>query len=253
MKRNLNFIFDDAYYEGDKRKINNGIYCQTIDRWILVDNYDFWITLQTAKLLSSKIATTVYVLPNNINGMDDTNCLNYMIFNKTAKKIGKGAELIRNQIPMLKQIIDPNQISFVGIPEDFKNQQGIDTLTTLKEFVDYLNKCTYAIEMCMNVTNYLDNKIFSENYIPKELLIDVSSYADTSTHQEGLFRLIRKALYMSNDIIHARESVNEVWRKNIRVKWMRNIFYKIIGENYIILTEEDQANEIHNNEDDIVI
>ena len=70
--------------------MHSGIYCQSFDRWLLINNQDFWITLETARVLSSKIATTVYVFSHL--DIDNDDCLEYMLLNKTKEKRVKTKE-----------------------------------------------------------------------------------------------------------------------------------------------------------------
>jgi hypothetical protein len=45
---------------------------------------------------------------------------------------------------------------------------------------------------------------------------------------------------MSNDIDHARASINEIWKYNRRMQHFRTKFYEIIGEEYNFITNEDE-------------
>ena len=102
--------------QGEKRK--NAIFAPGIDRFILIDEYDFWTTLQIAEILSSKLPTVAYILQPNPPDINNTNCINYTIYNKTTQNLGTSPIVGGRQHPLLKVLNDIDSIVDVGIPED---------------------------------------------------------------------------------------------------------------------------------------
>ena len=48
------------------KKNANAIYAPGLDRFLLVDNYDLWLTMEVARILSSKIPTQVFLLAKDV-------------------------------------------------------------------------------------------------------------------------------------------------------------------------------------------
>jgi len=231
MQRNTIKIVDNMYYDEEGNRRTNGIYCQIFDRWLMLDDYDYWITLQTAQLLSSKIATTVYVLPKMSNGMTNDNCLEYMIFNKTAEKRGASADLITSQIPTVKVISDSSQVMHVGLPKEFDAGSRHDALIKLKEYAEYINRCVYALNLANTIVNYVDNKSFAETYLPNEWTENVTMYRDASKFEDGVIKEVKKQLYMSSSVDEARDNIKGVWEKDYnKVVSLANEYYKFLDE-----------------------
>jgi hypothetical protein len=231
MQRNTIKIVDNMYYDEEGNRRTNGIYCQIFDRWLMLDDYDYWITLQTAQLLSSKIATTVYVLPKITSGMTNDNCLNYMVFNKTAEKRGAAADLITSQIPTVKVLNDATQLVEVGLPKEFDTGSRYDKLIQLKEYAEYVNRCVYALSLSNTIVNYVDNKTFAEQYLPNDWLNGVTLYRDATKFEDGVIKEVKKQLYMSNSVEEARDNIKGVWEKDYnKVVTLANEYYKFLDE-----------------------
>ena len=233
MDRYFSKALENQYYNIDGSKKKSAIYCQQIDRYILVDEYDLWITMKTAQILSSKLATTVYQLPENIEEMNTVNCMDYSVFNKTLYKRKNTAELIQNQTPTLKKLSSENIIK-VGIPEDYKTEEGSYQLKKLKNYVDYVNKVVYAVEFA-NARNWIDNKSIADALYPQEWNDIISSYKYKSESGTSVFNDINTILYFSNDVEEARNKIQKAFENALDdndVSLDRvTVFYKFIKEN----------------------
>lgn len=217
-------MIDDFY-----KNRNYGIYCQNFDRWLLIDNTDFWIVLETAKALSSKIATTVYVLPDC--ELTNENCMDYMLIDKTADKRGAAADLITSQLPTLKILKNHNNIAYAGTPEDYKTSEGEHALKTLKEYAMFVHKYVAVTMLCNIFVNYHDNKSFSKEYIPEEWVDSIASYGDRTNFDGGILTEIRRILYMSNTLLEAKTTISQTLQLNyIMVPWIINNLFELLGE-----------------------
>lgn len=229
------------YYDKEGNKKYNGIYSPGLDRWLVLDEYDYWVTLQTAQVLSSKIATMVYILPSDVGAMTNENCMNFAIIDKLDQKKGMGADLITSQIPTVRILREKRQLIDRGIPEDFKSLQGVTSLKNLKEYADFVHKCMYAIMLCSVYVNYHDNKTFSESFIPKSWLDQVWVYEDRSGIENGALTEAKRILYMSNDIDEAKSRLQSLWEEaSIKISWVGKFFYRILDEGQIDLPETTQ-------------
>ena len=215
MERKIDSELDIYYYSKNDRKVN-GIYCQQLDRWVLIDCYDIWITFKTAQTLSSKIATAVYILPENKIGMTNNNCMNYSIFDKTEMKRRNVSELLQNQTPTLKRLSSKNLIK-AGLPEEFKDFEGLEYLQKLKQFTEYVNKIVYGIEIC-NARAWADNTTIPNTYFPNSWIENISTYHDRTNSKKGFFGDFYPILYFSNSIEEARQSINSLVLQNIDKK-----------------------------------
>jgi len=232
MDRYFNNILDRQYYNKEGSRKKNAIYCQQIDRFILVDDYDFWITLKSAQVLSSKIATTVYQLPHDIGGMDNNNCTSYSIFDKTAFKRRNVADIIQNQTPTLKRLRTENIVK-ADVPEDYKHEEGLEQLKILKDYVNFVNKIVYATEFA-NAKNSLDNRLMANMFYSKEWNNTISSYEDKTSSGTSLFSDINTILYFASGIKDAKKKIRAAFENafdNKTVTYDRSeAFYDMINE-----------------------
>jgi hypothetical protein len=232
MERQIDTLLDSHYYNKDGSRKKNGIYCQQIDRWILIDDYDMWITFKTAQALSSKLATTVYILSEDIAEMDNMNCLNFSMNNKTIFKRKNVADLIQNQTPTMKKLVEGNIVE-VGLPEDYKSGEGIRQLKKMKNYVNFVNKAVYAIEIC-NSKNWIDNKTVSTTYHPKEWSNVITPYEHKSDSDKSVFSEINSVLYFSDSVNEAKAEMQKLFEfyldEFLVSTNLVNIFYKIIKE-----------------------
>jgi hypothetical protein len=76
--------------------------------------------------------------------MNNENCIEYSILNKTIFKRKNVADLIQNQTPTMKKVVDDNIVK-VGLPEDFLSIDGRKKLEKMKKYVNFVNKCIYGI------------------------------------------------------------------------------------------------------------
>lgn len=233
MDRIKGSLIDTYYYNSNDSLKKNAIYCQQIDRFILLDDYDVWITFKTANILSSKIATTVYLLPADANHLTNDNCINYTILNKTIFKRSNTADLIQSQTPTVKKLGSKNIIE-ADFPEDYKNPEGVYHIIKLKEYANFVNKIVFATEIA-NSKNWIDNKTISSSFFPDSWSDDISSYEVSSHEQDrSIFNQINSILYFSNSIEEARNSMILFFHQSLvqnslsasKLKW----FYEIARE-----------------------
>jgi len=220
----------DFYIDGQGRPRRNGIYCPVFDRWLLIDDFDFWVTLDTAKVLSSKIASTVYLLPNRIFGMTNSNCLNYAIFDKTKHKSAGSTDLVRGQIPSLKVFKGaPSNLTDPGYPEDYKTPEGIDALHKLKRYAEVTQKYMYAIKLTQEVTNFVDNKTFTQEYVNDYLVNGLEPYYDRIESEMSFVKKIRTIFYEAYTIEQAEAETKEFLDNHQRIgPHLKKHFFELI-------------------------
>ena len=202
--------FYSKYYidpSGSRRKY--GIYCHSFDRWLLIDNYDVSATLETGQLLSSKVANIIYALPNNILDMNNNNCLDYTIFDKTGYVRGKFPDVIKGQTPLVKIVDHPAQIYLQGVPEDFKEADALNKLKELKQYAEFVHNYVYVLKF-LNANNWDDNASFSKTILSDQLLEGVSLRKDRSNLEEGLISEIKKILCFGMSVEESKTKIDNL-------------------------------------------
>ncbi len=222
---NYKFFYKDS--QGNNRRY--GIFAPGLDRFILVDDSDFWITLQTAEILSSKLPTLVYALPPSSTDMTNENCLDYTIFNKTQQKVGPSSITCARQQPMLKMLYDADTVSYAGTPKDFEDKT--DMLSRLKSYADFVRNCAYAISLTESFYNVNDLQKFINQYTDTGWTEGITAARDRSSLDKGVFFKLRNILYLSDNQEQAEKEIIDCW-KNYSSDQSHLIigYYKIIGQ-----------------------
>lgn len=206
-----------------------GIYCQAIDRWIYIGDDNPHLALSAAMALSSKIATTVYVVPDDM-GVQNSSCLNYSIVDKTKHTRGGVSDLITSQIPTLRRLESADQVKLVGYPVDFIGGKARKALSELKEYVEFVVKTVVVAEEVNATYNHQDNKVIADRYFERGWTDAVEPYADRSNMRDGFNAEIRKILYNAMSLKSARDKIDRMWKKNYkRIWWLADAYYDAIG------------------------
>jgi len=207
-------IYHNYYFDENNQARNSGIYCPGINRWLLVDYYDSWVTFETAQVMSSKIASMVYLLPGNIEAMTNENCLSYSI-NTTSKqrqKKGNVADLISSQIPSLRIMM--TQPEWVGPPTDFNFNHKDASVTALKEYAEYVRACLFASKITQATLAHTDMLDFSTAFLPTEWTDQVTLYSDNSDTPCGVLKEIKKILYFGKSLQDAKSQIHDLLERN---------------------------------------
>lgn len=218
---------ETLYINGNNTRRQQGIFAPGVDRFIMVDDKDFWMTLQTAELLSSKLPTMVYILPQVEEGIDNKNCINYTIVDKTQQKVGPSPIAGGQQNPMLRFIRDPNQIANVGLPEDYKSNTNI--LSQLRWYAEYVHQRVYAMNIAEAMSNIKNHSRFVNLYLG-DWAAGLAARSDRSELEKGIFFEIRKILYLSNSAQEAESRTIEFLKNNVADQgYLIETYYKILG------------------------
>lgn len=207
--------FHEHYYinsAGERR--THGIFAPGIDRFILIDENDFWITLETAEILSSKLPTVAYILPNTFGvDINNANCINFTIVDKTQQKIGPSPIAGGRQNPMLRFLRDNNKLVNAGFPEDFKDNEEI--IRKITQYAQYVHRRVYAINMTDALYNFKNNYKFADRYLDPSWTEGLAAQHDRSSLDKGVFFELRKILYLSDTPEEAEQKITEFWANNV--------------------------------------
>jgi hypothetical protein len=132
----------------------------------------------------------------------------------------------------MKKLVEGNIVE-VGLPEDYKSGEGIRQLKKMKNYVNFVNKAVYAIEIC-NSKNWIDNKTVSTTYHPKEWSNVITPYEHKSDSDKSVFSEINSVLYFSDSVNEAKAEMQKLFEfyldEFLVSTNLVNIFYKIIKE-----------------------
>lgn len=211
----------------------NGIFCQTLDRWILVDDKDFWVTFETAKVLSSKVATTVYVLPSiYADIITPENCCLWSILDKTAEKRDGVPDVIVSQMPTLRLFRETNAIYEAGSPKDFSDPEGKLFVGRLLSFVAYVQRILYAVEISNALVSHKNFMQFSREFFSEEMTTDLSAFNSAAKADIDFRTEVKRILYHADDIFDASVKINRaIFNKEFsKDRALLDLFYELSRE-----------------------
>ena len=171
-----------------------GIYSNNLERFLIINN-DLFLTIQTAKLLSSKFCLSVCKINNSIC-IDNSNCLTWSLTDPSMAAADR-------QIPRLT-IIDNNLFdtkTYPAIPKEL-----------LFEYHEFC-KLVYNIVKASRITDALLNSN-DQSYFLRLLDIQdptIVSLSDESGLEIPFLLQIDKVLYMSTSIKEINENIEEIF------------------------------------------
>lgn len=197
------------------------IFAPGLDRFILTDNTDFWITMQTAELLCSKLPTVMFIIPQT----DMDNPTDYTLINKKNLKIGPSTITSARQYPQMKYHRNKNDVIYVGQPID----SNIEDILKLTEFAKYVHDLSYSISITEQLYNPYNNSTFLEKYIGVENIDNLIHKHDRSN--KNVFKLLRRTVYDSMNIDEIKTNITQIWLDNYHEQeYLIQGFYHILQE-----------------------
>ena len=191
-----------------------GLYCNSTERFVLLDN-DLWTLHHAAKLLSSKISACVCVIEHSEITKD--NChLWGLVDHKVAKQ--------DQQIPLV--IAVGSNVEYKGLPDDVTEED----LNKDLEFMRFMLTATYSLKIVDAIFNVADQKFFIK-YFPKTELTAVD---DDSGVANGFVRSIERILYLASNKESALKGFEELFndprsaRPTILTEH-KTTFYRLLG------------------------
>ncbi len=225
------------YHDHNGLRRNYGIYSPGLDRFLHISNKDLWMSLETANIVCSKISTILYVIPPGHEHINNENCINYSLFNKTSQKVWTSNILVGRQNPALKMLYPDDQIIETGIPQDFANNKEI--LNQLVRYINFVHEQVMAIKISEVFYNHFNNKDFMDNYVDLETAEMLQSKKDWTG--ANVLQRIKNVLYLSNTPEEAETKIIDIWKTYTNdIGFMIEGYYKILDkpvptelENYI--------------------
>lgn len=211
------------------KKNANAIYAPGLDRFLLVDNYDLWLTMEVARILSSKIPTQVFLLAKDVPEFDNTNCLETTIIDKRKYVINGSNILTARQVPSLHVLTEPDSVANVGIPRDYQTGTHKEMLDNLKSYSLFVLRNIHSITIAdsiKNITPFEDMiKTYLPDHVPNVKLPQDQSLAPTSIKNQ-----IKSILYQSQSVKEALSRIETTWFEyGYNLPDYRNMYYYYMG------------------------
>jgi hypothetical protein len=181
----------DKYFSTPTSPKKYGLYCNSSERFMAVDN-DLWVLHHAAKILSSKISSCVCVIDNA--DINNNNCYQWGLKDNRVSKQDQ-------QIPLVVPVADA--VEFKGSPDDITTED----LTKDLAFVNFILQATYAMKVVDAIYNVADQKFFIK-YFPKTELTAVD---DDSGVANGFVRSVERILYLASNKESALKGLEELF------------------------------------------
>jgi hypothetical protein len=220
-------------FYSEKSASRYGIYSTGIDRFILIDKFDLWITLTTAKLLSSKIPTTVFCLKDDVPQYPAGDTLFLTIANKSVHQS-------ESQTPTLSRLGGTTSVIDAGPPIDYVSNEQIEMLARLQRYAEFVQKTLYAVKIANAICNPDDHQFFASLLNPT-VSDSLVARADHTVTASGILQSIQHILYLSMDIKQATREIDLLWQETRgRNESFRTIFYNLSGLTRELITNPIQ-------------
>lgn len=210
------------------KKLANSIYAPGIDRFLIVDNYDPWITFTTAKILSSKLPTTMLLLGSKISHFDNKECLEWSVLNK--KDLAINGSLVGRQFPGFVALLNEDAAFKAGWPVDYDSPERRKALRDIQEYALFALRAVYAVTISDATRNDLPLYDILETVGLENSLEDLTIPRDYSKSSIGIKKEILKIIYLSSTIDQALEEIESLWiNKGKDLLGYKDTFYYILG------------------------
>lgn len=220
-----------VYYTLHFKKSNgNTIYLPGVDRFLLADNFDPWITLEVAEILSSKVPTQVVLLGEGIPGLSNLTALEHTIKDKTTMVIHGANILVARQTPSVRKINGADSIIEVGWPDDYSSTNSKTMLLRLQEFGLFCLRICHAVKITESLHNVVPHKKYMEEYFSGMVPADFVVPVDQTSFPKGISKTIKHILYMANSVEDALSEIEKAWLEySASTPLIRETFYKFVG------------------------
>lgn len=208
----------------------NVYYSAGVDRIFAVDSFDPYTSLECAQILSSKMpAIAVLVLHHDeIEGINNANCVNFTIKNKNPNKIG-AALLSSRHWPVLRKLTEPQLELISEWPVDY--QPGSDNHRVFTEFHNYAKfviRAWHAAKICEAVHNVFPMGVYKNKLITNICPADFRAPVDGDSEEFGITDRIREILYFADGIADALARLEKFWLDNntpFSERWRQQFYF----------------------------
>lgn len=207
----------------------NAIYAPGLDRFLLVDNFDLWLTMEVARILSSKIPTQVFLLAKDVAEFDNSNCFETTIVDKRKYVINGSNILTARQVPSLHVLIEPDSVANVGIPRDYQTGTHKEMLDNLRSYSLFVLRNIHAITIADSIKNITPFEEMVKTYLPNHIP-DITLPQDQSFAPSSIKNEIKSVLYQSLSVSEALERIENIWYEyGYNLPEYRDMYYYYMG------------------------
>lgn len=216
------------FYRSNNVNRSYGIYATGLNRFLLVDDLDVWIVVETANIISSKIPNIVYMLPYESDSINNLNCHEYGIQDISTQKMGDALLMFTTQTPILRTLQGDNvvikQNNKIEIEDNFLFENILD-------YTNFVHLHAYAMNFTQMICKYEETDEFSKKYLGKDITSSFKSTIERSGLDESIFTKLRSILYYSSTKDEAKLKIEELWfNYSSAMPHVRNMYYKILQE-----------------------
>lgn len=201
------------YHYDSTRKNTSAIYAPALDRFILVDNCDFWVVFEVAKIMSSKIATQVFLLTPDVLQFTNDSCVEYTINDKSQYIINGSNIVSARQTPILNTAIGSSAVVNVGLPDDFQNSHCRTELEQLLEYVRFVLRCVHAINFTDGFVHVPSIEEMLRTYCPELVPAELDISLNYTSIPGGMKQHVKSILYDADSVDDALGRINAAWEK----------------------------------------
>ena len=219
------------YHADGTRKNTSAIYTPALDRFILVDNCDFWAVFETAKIISSKIATQVFLLGKDVTDITNADCMCFTVKNKSKYVINGSYITSARQTPIMNVINGDDSVVNVDLPIEFQTGERHEYLMNLQSYTLFVLRCVHAINFTDAFVHVPSLETMLENYAPELIPDSISTSLNYTSAPGGMQAYIKKILYNANSIDEALCDIDGAWNQysTFSDSTYKNVFNYFMG------------------------
>jgi hypothetical protein len=228
----------EKYYPSYNSNTYYGLYSIPIRRFLLVDYYNIFALFNTARVLSSKINTVLFILPgqNRLPKINNDNCLRFTFQHNRFQSETTGHNIKQSPTATILRADLSVKLIKANLPAEFDDEDRRKKILETQSYAQYINSCMHAI--------MLTSMIYQQIYIEQEHN-EYNSFLFNKPQEPTLTTKIMNILSFANDINEAQSQIKTFWLNlitenlNERIfwpeKWQRELqkhckdFYEILG------------------------
>lgn len=224
--------FHRTFYPLSWHKKNSyAIFSPGIDRFLIIDNYDPWMLYETAKVLSSKVSTMVYILDKVTPDMTNATCINFTTRHKKSEKGYGGPMIMSHRQSASLSKIPRDMIVEAGWPVDFIKEDRKEIILKLQEYALFSLRVIYSVTLSVNFRNFFPEKEYLDTFFHNQYPEDLKIYHDNSSAEQGMINVIKTILYEFDSVENALAEIHTAWLtySTNDPSDTRQLFYQILG------------------------
>lgn len=225
----------EKYYPSYNNNTFYGLYCTSIQRFLIIDHHNIYSLFHTAQVLSSKINSVVIIFPGTEKNpkMDNESCLNFSLNHIKFNAALSSSDHSQKPTTIF---LHNTQIVKMSFPVDFEKKDRKLKLLQLQKYAKFSNLCIHSIMLSSIMNQHMHVELLQKEY---------ESFYFNKVQEPGLLARIMNILLFADTIQEAKNKIKEFWieliEKNLEKIYIPSkvkkdflgqckMFYEIIGE-----------------------